>query len=73
MRGKEYVAAVMQQLLDLVLVSLERKVLEQFPAFILNYKEMQEQPEQKFRLKYFPEFLLSFSLFFFVFLHYDHI
>lgn len=64
----------MQQPLGPFVVSLERKVLEWCTAFILNYKEMQEESEQKSRLKYFPELLLSFSLssfFFFVFLHYD--
>lgn len=62
-RGKECVAAVTQQHLDPFVVSLERKVLEQFTAIILNYKKMQEESEWKPRLKYFPEFLLSFSLF----------
>lgn len=63
MHDKECVAAVMQQLLDSFMVSLERKALEQFTAFILNYKKMQEESEQKSRLKYFPEFWLSFNLF----------
>lgn len=47
LRGKGYVAAVEQQLLDPSVISLEREVLQQFTAFILNYKEVQEESEQK--------------------------